>query len=102
MGFILLSLTCDTLAVIVKSIYTKEYKAMYLLLKEYRERAGVTQGELSELIADDLGWCTSMIGKVERGERRVDAFEIWTIVNALGVPMTEFWAEFERRLAPGE
>lgn len=71
---------------------------MYLLLKEYRERAGLTQGELSELIADDLGWCASQIGKVERGERRIDAFEIWAIVNALGIPMVDFWREFERRL----
>jgi transcriptional regulator with XRE-family HTH domain len=95
------SLTCDTLSTDVKSIYTPEYKAMYLLLKEYRERAGLTQSDLSELVYDDLGWCASIVGKVERGERRLDALEIRVLVNAMNVPMVEFWAEFERRLEPG-
>lgn len=71
------------------------------LLREYRERAGLTQDELADLIADSLGWRASQVGKVERGERRIDVFEVRALCAALGVSMAEFWAELERRLETG-
>ena len=37
------------------------------LLREYREKAGLTQDELANLLSDSLGWHKSQIGKVERG-----------------------------------
>jgi hypothetical protein len=82
----------------VKSIYRVEYRTMCELLREYRERAGLTQDELADLIADSLGWRASQVGKVERGERRIDVFEVRALCAALGVSMGEFWAELERRL----
>jgi transcriptional regulator with XRE-family HTH domain len=68
------------------------------LLREYRERAGLTQDELADLITDSLGWHKSQIGKIERGERRIDVFEVRALCAALGVSMSEFWQELERRL----
>lgn len=86
----------------MKSIYRAEYRAMFGLLREYREKAGLTQDELADLIADSLGWHKSQIGKIERGERRIDVFEVRALCLALGVSMGEFWAELERRLQAGE
>lgn len=68
------------------------------LLKQYRERSGLTQDELADLIADSLGWHKSQIGKIERGERRIDVFEVRAICLALGVPMSEFWNDLECRI----
>ena len=69
------------------------------LLRKYRERAGLTQDELAELLSDSLGWHKSQIGKVERGERRIDVFEVRAICIALNVSMPEFWTELEIRIA---
>lgn len=82
----------------MKTIYRKEYRIMCDLLREYRERAGLTQDELTDLISDSLGWNRSLIGKVERGERRIDVFETRAICTALNVPMFEFWNELESRI----
>lgn len=71
------------------------------LMREYRERAGLTQDELADLLADSLGWCASQVGKVERGERRVDVFEVREICLALGVPVAQFWWDLEERLGQG-
>lgn len=68
------------------------------LLRQYRERSGLTQDELADLIADSLGWHKSQIGKIERGERRIDVFEVREVCRALGVPMSEFWADLECRI----
>ncbi len=68
------------------------------LLREYRQRAGISQDELADILSHSLGWHKSQIGKVERGERRVDVFEVRAVCTALGVSMVEFWADFERRI----
>lgn len=76
-----------------------EYLTMCKLLKEYRERAGLTQDELVDLLGDSLHLNKSQISKVERGTRRVDVFETKAICSALNVPMVEFWTELERRIS---
>ncbi len=83
----------------MKTIYREEYRVMCDLLREYRERAGLTQDELADLLSDSLGWHKSQIGKVERGERRIDVFEVRAICIALNVSMPEFWTELESRIA---
>ena len=83
----------------MKTIYRKEYKTMCNLLREYRERAGLTQDELADLLSDSLGWHKTQISKVERGERRIDVFEVRAICIALGVSMPEFWTELELRIS---
>lgn len=83
----------------MKTIYKHEYRVMCDLLKDYRIRAGLTQDELSDLLSDSLGWHKSQIGKVERGERRIDVFEVRAICTALGVSITDFWNDLERRIS---
>lgn len=82
----------------VKTIYRVEYRAMCDLLREYRERAGLTQDELADLLSDSLGWHKTQISKVERCERRIDVFETRVICTALNVPMSDFWHELEGRI----
>ncbi len=80
----------------VKTIYRQEYRIMCKLLREYRERAGLSQDELADLLSDNLGWHKSQIGKVERGERRLDVFETRAICIALGIDMVNFWRDLNK------
>lgn len=83
----------------MKTIYRVEYRVMCELLREYRERAGLSQDDLADLLSDSLGWHKTQISKVERGERRIDVFEVRAVCIALGISMSEFWTELERRIA---
>lgn len=82
----------------MKTIYRVEYKIMCELLREYRERAGLTQDELADLLNNNLGWHKSQIGKVERSERRIDVFELSAICFSMGVTLQDFWTDLEGRL----
>ena len=79
----------------MKSIYRTEYIIMCKLLKKYRKNAGLSQDELADLLSDSLGWHKSQIGKVERGERRIDILEARAICIALGVDMSKFCDDLE-------
>lgn len=68
------------------------------LLREYRERAGLSQDELADKLSDTLGWHKTQISKVERGERRIDVFEVRAVCIALGISIVDFWAKLEKRL----
>jgi transcriptional regulator with XRE-family HTH domain len=48
-----------------KSVHSREYETMVVLLCELREKAGLTQVTL----ADKLGQSQSFVSKIERGER---------------------------------
>lgn len=77
-----------------KSVYTHEYRTLLRLFRETREAANITQVELAE----KLGQTQSFVSKCERGERRLDVVQLRTICGLLGISLTEFVAEFERRL----
>lgn len=83
----------------MKTIYRVEYRVMCELLREYRERAGLSQDDLADLLTDSLGWHKTQISKVERGERRIDVFEVRAICTALNVSMADFWRELECRIS---
>ena len=51
-----------------KSLFSDDYKCFLKLLRQVRERAGITQ----EQIAERLETTQSIISKCERGERRLD------------------------------
>src|SRR5947209_3952471 len=78
-----------------KSIYTRDYKAMLVLLREVRKAADVTQIEL----AKRLGTTQSFVTKCERGDRRLDLIQMRTICDALGTSLPEFVRQLEERLA---
>lgn len=74
-----------------KSIYRPEYTVMRTQIRAARERAGLTQVDLSEAI----GASQTYISHVERGVRRLDAVELWDICRAMGLDLTTFIAEFQ-------
>ncbi|MFO0893022.1 MAG: helix-turn-helix transcriptional regulator [Isosphaeraceae bacterium] len=78
-----------------KSIYTREYKVLLRLLREARERAGVTQVEL----ARRLGQTQSFVSKIEVGDRRLDLVQLRTVLAALDVRLGSFVRRFEEELA---
>jgi len=74
-----------------KSTFTREYAALCRLLRETRERAGLTQVELAEKI----GETQSYVSKVERGERRLDLVQLQVFCRAMKSSLSDFVAVFE-------
>jgi transcriptional regulator with XRE-family HTH domain len=77
-----------------KSIHTPEYAVLLRLLREARERAGVTQVEL----AGRLDQTQSFVSKVELGDSRIDLVQLRTILLAIGVRLPDFVETFEREV----
>jgi transcriptional regulator with XRE-family HTH domain len=75
-----------------KSVHTREYDVLRRLLREVRERGGITQVEL----ADRLKETQSYVSKVERGERRLDVVQLRAFCKALGTTLPAFIGEFEQ------
>ena len=69
----------------VKTLYKDEYADLLLLLLRKRLDAQMTQAE----VCKKLGTPRSFIGKVERGERRLDVIEVQAICRVLGVDFIE-------------
>ncbi len=80
-----------------KTIYTREYAAALRLLKDLRQRAGLTQVQ----VAKKLRVTQSLFSKMERGDRRLDIIEVRTLCRVLGVSFQDFAALLERELAGG-
>ena len=78
-----------------KSIYTRGYRVFTELLRETRERAGLTQVDL----AKRLKQTQSYISKVERGDRRLDIMQMRQFCMSLGTSLPALVAEFEERLS---
>ena len=78
-----------------KSPFSKEYKIFIELLKEQRMQAGVTQSDLAGALQEKQ----SFISKCERGERRLDIIELHNFCNAIGLSLTVFTKELEKRLS---
>jgi transcriptional regulator with XRE-family HTH domain len=81
-----------------KSIYTREYAVLLELLREARERAGLTQAELAKRLQQSQ----SFVSKVEVGDRRLDLIQLRTMCGVLGTTLPEFIAELEARLSRPE
>lgn len=77
-----------------KSVSRREHKIFAGLLRELREKAGLTQAELAERV----GETQSYISKWERGELRLDLVQLRELCGAMGVGLSEFVAEFESRV----
>jgi transcriptional regulator with XRE-family HTH domain len=75
-----------------KTIFSAGQERLLQLLRETREKAGVTQAEL----AKRLGVPQSFVSKIESGERRVDLVELQSICKALDVSLVKFVREFEK------
>lgn len=62
-----------------KSAFTAEYKRLCTLLREARDKAGLTQQQ----VARRLNRPQSYVSKYESGERRLDVIEFIRISKAL-------------------
>ncbi|MBK8793929.1 MAG: helix-turn-helix transcriptional regulator [Holophaga sp.] len=81
-----------------KTLFSQDYQVLLELLREVRERTGVTQIQ----IATRLETTQSIVSKSERGERRLDVLELRRWCIGLGVPFADFMVEFELALAKGK
>ena len=77
-----------------KSIHSREYRIFRRLLRETRERVGLTQEGLPER----LGESQTFVSKCERGERRLDLVETWHFCEAMGTPFRGFAVRLDKAL----
>ncbi len=75
------------------SIYTPEHQRLIALLREMRERAGMTQTDL----AVKLGRTQSFVTQYETHRRRIDFVELLAILRVFGVSLSDFAARYEAR-----
>jgi transcriptional regulator with XRE-family HTH domain len=75
-----------------KTISSQEGKLFLRLLREAREKAGVSQTQLAERLTESQ----SFISKCERGERRLDVVELRAWCHALKISFSAFVAEFDQ------
>jgi transcriptional regulator with XRE-family HTH domain len=78
-----------------KSIHSTRYAVLLRVLREARERAGLTQVQLAKRI----GETQTFVSKCERGERRIDVVELRTFCQAFGVELKQFVAALEKALS---
>ena len=78
-----------------KTLYRTENSVLREMLRDARERAGLTQVDVSSAI----GKSQTFLSDVERGVRRLDVIELWEICQAMGVDLTGFVARLEAELA---
>lgn len=77
-----------------KSVFTHEYRVFTRLLREMRQKAGLTQTALAE----QVGQSQSYISKWERGDLRLDLVQLRELCQGMGVSLSAFVTEFESRV----
>lgn len=75
-----------------KSLQTKKHRQLAELLRTLRVESGLTQVD----IAERLGETQSAVSKVESGQRRLDLVQLQTYCRALGFPLCDVIARWER------
>jgi transcriptional regulator with XRE-family HTH domain len=76
-----------------KSLHSPEYRQFRQLLVDARERAGLTQVEVSSR----LNRPQSFVAKYEGGERRLDVVELIMVCNALEIDPHVIIRDLERQ-----
>ena len=74
-----------------KTIFSTEQKVLQELLRQFRMEAGVTQVEL----ARRLETTQVTVSNIERGERRLDLIELYKVLDAIGIPLSDFIRRYE-------
>ena len=80
-----------------KSIHSDRYAVFLKVLREARDRAGLTQIQL----AKKIGETQTFVSKCERGERRIDVIELRTFCRAFGLDLRQFVIMLERAISKG-
>lgn len=71
-------------------LHTTEHEFLLVLLRELREKLGVSQVELAER----LGVTQQYISRVEAGQRRLDVLEFYRWCEGLGADSRDVFEEF--------
>jgi transcriptional regulator with XRE-family HTH domain len=77
-----------------KPIYTREQRILLKLLRDLRSEAGLRQSD----VAAQLHRPQSFISKCEAGERRLDVLELRQLCSVLGISLSDFVNQLEKRL----
>ncbi len=72
----------------------RQREKLLLLLKEIRQKRGVTQVELAE----KLGVPQSFVSKYESGERQLDVLELRQICQIIGISFDDFIRQLEEKI----
>lgn len=81
-----------------KTIHRREYAVLLRLIKEQRQRGGLTQTQCSAA----LDRPQSFMSDVERGARRLDVVQLRDLCRVLGTDLPTFVRAFERALVRTE
>jgi transcriptional regulator with XRE-family HTH domain len=76
----------------VKHLQRQEAERLGGLLREAREKAGLTQGYMAER----LGRPQQYVSAAELGRQRLDLWELVRICRAIGVPLADVVRRYER------
>lgn len=87
--------SCRTRAHLKKSIFSIEFDTYCKLLRTVRQEFGLGQHALAARLNTTQSW----ISKCERGERRLDAVELWRYCHAIGIPPEEFMRRLDAELS---
>jgi transcriptional regulator with XRE-family HTH domain len=81
----------------MKKFRLSKYKTEHVILRDWlieqRSNANITQRQLAE----KLETVHSLVGKVEKGERRLDVIEFYTYCKALDADPIEFFEYLEKK-----
>jgi transcriptional regulator with XRE-family HTH domain len=77
------------------SLHSSHYQAFRDLLIEARERAGLTQVQVAELLEKPQ----SFVSKYERGERRLDFTEFMEISAHLNIDVQKFIKAYKTKVS---
>lgn len=77
-----------------KTLYRTENSVLRAMLRDARQRAGLTQVDVSEAV----GKSQTFLSDVERGVRRLDVIELREICQAMDLRLPDFLLEFEEEL----
>jgi transcriptional regulator with XRE-family HTH domain len=78
-----------------KTIYRAEYRQLVDVLRERREKLGLSQVAL----ARELGWKQQKVSFIETGARRMDVLEYIALARALGLSPVAALRRAEQTLA---
>jgi transcriptional regulator with XRE-family HTH domain len=80
-----------------KALYSREQERLVAMLRELRERSGLTQVE----VAKRLRRPQSFVSRYESGQRRLDLIELEELCGLFDVGIVEFVRDFKTRGAQG-
>lgn len=76
------------------TVFSEEYRALLRTIVDARKDAGLSQRDL----AARIGKCPSHVGMIERGQRRIDALELYRMAKAFAIDPAELFGRIAQRI----